>query len=400
MEKFICYKCVIESYLECQIKSEGSSMLCALCGIKRRCLPFSNISDMVKTVLDGYICEGDYYRRFGQDRSQDGEDPEFWVSEVLCCDNEEPIVQAICNDLEGYSYSGDTNYVRKPFLPDSIGRQWVEFQEGMLHGNRFFNDGARKFLGWLFDGLDSYSSSIQESAVVRLLAPDTSPPIFRARPCASSEEIDSISADPDRNLGAPPKEKARDGRMNPVGVPAFYGAFERNTCVAELRPPVGSDVISGEFRINGALRVLDFGRFAEADLGAHPSFFEPNYFLKAGRREFLRVLHDQITVPVLPGSGRSYLITQVIAEYLATQHCPRFDGVIFKSVQKPGGQNIVLFSHVASREASIVQPSNGGYMVLGPKETLGTQIAFVPGSLVIHTITGVHYEQDDFALRA
>lgn len=398
MEKVVCFKCIKESYLERQIKRKGSSTLCTLCGVKRKCLPLSRISSMVKTVLDGYICEGDYYRRFNPDLSQEGDDPEFWISEVLGCDNVEPIVQAICNDLEGYAYSRDTNYVRRPSLPDGIGCQWVEFQEGMLHGNRFFNDGARKFLGWLFDGLDSYPSSSQDNAIVRLLASETAPPIFRARPCASSDEIDSISADPDRNLGAPPKDKAKDGRMNPVGVPAFYGAFDRNTCVAELRPPVGSDVISGEFRLNGSVRVLDFGRFAEADLGAHPSFFEPNYFLKAGRRDFLRALHDQITVPVIPGSGKSYLITQVIAEYLATQHFPRFDGVIFKSVQKPGEQNIVLFSHVASQETSVMQPVNGGYMILGPKESLGPQIAFVPGSLVIHTITGVHYEQDDYAL--
>ncbi|WP_454865961.1 RES family NAD+ phosphorylase [Pseudomonas umsongensis] len=398
MTTVVCYKCIKESYLERQIKRKGSSMLCTLCGVKRKCFPLSSISSLVKSVLDGYICEGDYYRRFNPDPSQEGDDPEFWVSEVLRCDNVEPIVQAVCDDLEGFSYSRDTNYVRKPFLPDGIGEQWVEFQEGMLHGNRFFNDSAREFLSWLFDGLDSYSSSSQANAVVRLLASDTAPPIFRARQCDSSEEIDSITAKPDRNLGAPPKEKAKDGRMNPAGVPAFYGAFERNTCVAEIRPPVGGRVISGEFRLSGAVRVLDFGRFAEADLGAHPSFFEPNYILKAGRRDFLRDLHEQITVPVLPGSGKSYLITQVIAEYLATQHYPRFDGVIFKSVQNPGGQNIVLFSHVASRETSVAQPINGGYMILGAKQSMGPQITFVPGSLMMHTITGVHYAQDDHAL--
>lgn len=52
-------------------------------------------------------------------------------------------------------------------------------------------------------------------------------------------ERSEITANPARNLGAPPKVRAGEGRMNPAGVPAFYGAFERETCVAELRPPVG-----------------------------------------------------------------------------------------------------------------------------------------------------------------
>jgi hypothetical protein len=399
MTAVVCYRCVKESYLLGQIKRKGSSLECTLCGERRKCMPISTISDMVKNVLDGYVCEGEYFPSSDWMFPQEGDDSEYWVGEVLRCDNIEPIVQAICDELDGHSYSRDTNYIRKPFLPEGIHLQWVEFQEGLLHGKRFFNDSARKFLAWLFQGVDNYSKRSPKGAVVRMLAPDNAPPIFRARICTSPEEIDTILSDPDRELGAPPKTKAKDGRMNPVGVPAFYGSFERKTCVAELRPPVGGKVISGEFCLIGTVRVLDFGRFAEADLGEHPSFFDPNYLSKAGRRDFLRELHDLITVPLLPGSGQSYLITQAIAEYLATQYDPCFDGVIFKSVQKPGKQNIVLFSHVAVRGCPVNQPTPGrGRLILGAKGTLGPQIKFVPGTLKLHTISGVRYKQDDFLL--
>lgn len=135
--------------------------------------------------------------------------------------------------------------------------------------------------------------------------------------------------------------------MNPAGVPAFYGAFERKACVAELRPLVGGTVVSGEFRLVREVKVLDFGRFEKANLGLMPSFFDSKYHSKMGRRDFLKYLHDAITVPVLPGAEHDYLTTQMIAEYLVTHCKPLIDGVIFKSVQESEGSNIVLFSHVA-----------------------------------------------------
>ena len=38
-----------------------------------------------------------------------------------------------------------------------------------------------------------------------------------------------------------------------------------------------------------------------------------------------------------------YLITQTMVEYLAHVHKQPFDGVLFKSVQRSGGANIVIF---------------------------------------------------------
>jgi len=186
--------------------------------------------------------------------------------------------------------------------------------------------------------------------------------------------------------------------MNPAGVPAFYGAFERETCVAELRPPVGSKVVSGQFRLTGKVKVLDFGRFENADLGAAPSFFDSKYHSKMGRRDFLKYLHDAITVPVQPGSERDYLTTQVIAEYLATHCKARIDGVIFKSVQESAGSNIVLFSHVACAATSSTGRIRDGYMVSGPKESDGPCIEYVSDSLVYHGIRQVKYDTDDQSL--
>lgn len=388
----VCFKCVIDAYLGGQIKRKGVSDLCSLCDSKRKCIPLAEIVSKVEGILCDYIHEGEIDFRWsgeGPAQYQRGESIDAWVSEIFRCDNVEPIVSAVCRHLT--SYSDDTNYSKRPFAPDEIGHKWGDFQEGMMHGNRFFNESAKTFLNWLFDGLDQYSASSDEHAVVRELTPENAPPIYRARTCMSPGVVWEIATDPARNLAAPPKEIAAEGRMNPAGVPAFYGAFERDTCVAELRPPVGGIVVSGKFKLSRTVRVLDFERFENADLGPEPSFFDPKYFSKTARREFLRYIHNVITIPVLPGAERQYLTTQVIAGYLANHCKPRIDGAIFKSVQNKSGSNIVLFSHVACRAKSVTWALNGAHGIYGPKSSEAPSIEYVGGSLVHHTIQRVVY---------
>lgn len=391
----VCYKCVHDAYLGRQIRRNGKSTVCSLCNATRKCIPLSNVVAQVEGILDAYVIEGEYFRRFADwGDSQEGDSLDTWVSAIFDCDNVELIVEAVCDRLD--SYSLDTNYSKRIYRLDDIGHQWFEFKEGMQHGQRFFNNSAKTFLDWIFKDLYKYSASSDEEAVVRLLTPEDAPPIYRARTCMTSTDINGITANPGRNLGAPPKERAGDGRMNPAGVPAFYGAFERETCIAELRPPVGGTVVSGEFRLNRMVRVLDFGRFETADLGPAPSFFDPKHHAKTGRRELLKYLHNEITVPVLPGAERDYLITQVIAEYLATHCKPRIDGVIFKSVQQSAGSNIVLFSHVACAAEATWGRLQDRY---GIEMSKGPGIEYVSGSLVHHAIREVKYQVDDEPLQ-
>lgn len=397
--KNVCFQCVRDPFLGRQIQRKGTSTSCSLCNTKRKCLPLPEIVGRVESILNQYIHEGETDFRWdinASEQYQKGESIEYWVSEVFGCDNVEPIVTAVCAELT--SYSDDVNYTPHPLSLDDIGYRWGAFQEGMKHESRFFNESARNFLDWIFEGLDKYSASSSEHAVVRILSPESAPPIYRARTCMTSESVSKIADDPARNLAAPPKEMAGEGRMNPVGVPAFYGAFERLTCIAELRPPVGSGVVSGEFRLNKEVRVLDFGRFEKADLGPVPSFFDSKYFGKIGRRNLLRYLHDEITQPILPGMERNYLISQVIAEYLATHCKPRLDGLIFKSVQEPSGTNIVLFSHVACSAQSMSWKFNGGMRIYGASSSDAPRIQYEPGSLVYHAIKGVQYVPEDHGL--
>lgn len=395
-EQYLCFKCVREPFLGRQIQRNGASVACCLCGSKRMSISLPDLVTRVDKILAAYVCEGETNFRLsghGSAQYQEGETIDIWVSVIFGCDNIDPVVKLVGRHLT--RYDDDVNYACLPFLPSDFGHLWGEFQEGLKHGNRFFNESAKSFLDWLFKDLAKYSALSEEHAVVRILKPEDAPSIFRARACAISEDVSKISEDPARKLSAPPKEIAGEGRMNPAGVPAFYGAFERKTCIAELRPPVGGTVVSGEFKLTKAVNVLDFGRFENADLGPEPSFFESKYFEKSGRRQFLKYLHNLITVPVLPGSERNYLTSQAIAEYLATHCKPRIDGLIFKSVQAPLGNNIVLFSHVACAPTPTFWSLDGGMGVMGGKPSDGPCIEYVTDSLVYHAIRQVAYETAD-----
>jgi hypothetical protein len=143
--------------------------------------------------------------------------------------------------------------------------------------------------------------------------------------------------------------------MNARGIPVFYGANNQKAAIAEVRPPVGSQVAVAQFEIIRKLRLLDLT--ALSDVRVTGSILD---FGLAGRMEgavFLRSLSGRITRPVMPDDEPfEYLATQAIADFLATEASVPIDGIVFPSVQAAGDVlNIVLF-HKAARVEAINVP--------------------------------------------
>ena len=75
------------------------------------------------------------------------------------------------------------------------------------------------------------------------------------------------------------------------------------------------------------------------------------------RVAFLQTLSERLTRPVMPDDEAfDYLITQAIADFLATQNEPRMDGIIFASAQSRKGRNVVLFHSAALVAPLLDQP--------------------------------------------
>jgi len=143
--------------------------------------------------------------------------------------------------------------------------------------------------------------------------------------------------------------------MNARGISLFYGATDPETAVAEVRPPVGSEVAIGRFQVVRPLRLLDLT--ALSGVGAAGSYFDPEYAGILSRMMFLRSLSRRMARPVMPDDQEfEYLPTQAIADFLATDTVTPLDGIIFPSVQVGDGkQNVVLF-HKASLVGTISIP--------------------------------------------
>ena len=401
--QMICHACTEDAYLKKLIKREGSNTKCSFCSKKRICITIESLADKVESILSEYCRPGDTYPIWGDGDSpegmeQSGDPLDFHVGEILQCDNVEEVVQAVCRELQSRQdwddpdplYEEYANIVHRKVRPIEAELGWLEFKKGVMHGSRFFNGNAKTFLAWLFEGIEVFRGfGASATNVVRVFEPGQK--LFRARLAKTIKESQEILENPSSQLFSPPPEYANAGRMNPIGVPFFYGAFDRDTCIAELRPPVGGHVISGEFVLTRGLRILDFKQLESAYEDQPLSMFHPDYLARNGRRMFLRGLHHKISIPVLPNQEHEYLITQVIAEYLGTQHSPPLDGVIFSSAQYEGGLNIVLFPRALRSTHKIHNLDSLDN--LEPSEEKPA-LEFVPDSLLLHEVKSVIFKTE------
>jgi hypothetical protein len=136
----------------------------------------------------------------------------------------------------------------------------------------------------------------------------------------------------------------------------FYGAFDADTCVAEIRAPVGSSVVIGQFQVVRSLRLLDLQAFKELFV-ERASFFDPDFRRLREKARFLGHLVTIMSRPVMPNDEDfQYLPTQAVAEYLSEKISPKLDGLIFPSSQRGGeGENVVLFRRSAGAKSDGTQ---------------------------------------------
>lgn len=267
-------------------------------------------------------------------------------------------------------YDSEAHYEERGIDTYEFAESWRSFKENISGRARFFNRFAEETLSHLFSGISELETH-DGQPVVQQLAPENV--FFRARVALSDEKLKSILQNLPGSLGVPPHGSARAGRMNPEGIGMVYGAMDAETCLAEVRAPVGSQVVIGRFSPVRQMRLLDLSLLQDVYL--YGSLFDAEYTQALSRLYFLKSLVWELSAPVMPGTeGREYLPTQVVAEFLAAQKDMALDGVLFASSQVAGlegsddesdlgdgvtekesrpiaGKNIVLFPHACIHEA-------------------------------------------------
>jgi hypothetical protein len=373
-EKKLCHECVGERYLSDQIEVEGISAACDYCAeIETPCFSIVQIANLVQTAIEQHYymtpdSPDDYQSSWLRDKEsdydweRDGEPVQDVVTELLCAtENIAADVLELLSDRfdcrrPGDPDEGETEFAHTAFyeLKAHSHRdwdlKWQRLEVALKNEVRFFNQEVLDVLKSVFNNLHQVQSRTLDVAVVHIGPGTPLGALYRAREFQSAYGLKKALESPVEELGPPPGEYARAGRMNASGISVFYGAEQAHSALSEVRPVVGSNVVVAKFSIIRPLQVLDLR--ALKTINFKGSLFDPSYAEEKQRMGFLSTLTGRLTVPVMPGEQeREYLTTQAVADYLAGMSEPELDGILFPSVQDGTGVNVVLF-----HKSALVEP--------------------------------------------
>lgn len=361
---WLCHECVGETYLKARIEKEGQQQICSFCAGENKAMPLDDVADAFEAVFARHLyCTSDEpsgmeYMAM-KESNYEWERPGEPVVEVLqeIGSIEENVAEAIRRVLhdrhddyhsqEEGRFSKSCHYSYGAVDGERLSAEWRAFTYDLKTKSRYFSEAAAKALTDLFDGIHEYESKKGREVIVKA-GPDTAySSLYRARRFEGSEKLSAALKRPDLEVGPPPPKAANAGRMNAKGISVFYGATDRLVALAEVRPLVGSDVVTARFDIIRPLSLLDLEALESVEVPG--SLFDPSYVVRLERAEFLRSLSNRLTLPVMPDDEPfEYLPTQAIADFLATRTKPSLDGIIYPSVQRTNGmKNVCLFQKAA-----------------------------------------------------
>ena len=258
--------------------------------------------------------------------------------------NDRVLFDDVVNALPEHRWAQRDFYLLRPDQRLIFG--WENFGDIVKHRRRyFFADHRPEWLehdpDYVAPGamLEAIGDAIRRSGLVRRL--DAGTTVWRVRAHRSDEHPVTAT-----ELGATPVEYIRaSGRMNPAGVPLFYGALEERTAITEARDanPKAEAFTLGRFELLDAIEVVDLAHppdvpslFDNARRDLRPATIFLGHFAEAVSEPFER--DDKIHIEYVP--------TQVVTEWLRTRFSTERNGphgISYASARAPGGVNLALF---------------------------------------------------------
>jgi hypothetical protein len=334
------------------VRKAGERLKCSACRKTRKAFTVEQLGEKLELVLRANIRLGRMIGDSEDGYEQSGDSLNFWVQEAIgeCHGLDDEIVDAVVGAEDVDVPGGEEPFFDESASYDSIPAsilehksEWDLVSKDLKNSRRFFSTVAKDFFDRLFRDIESMETwngeTRQYESVVRTVPGGMK--LYRARKLDPAR-LKEFYKEPFKSVGPPPPEKSLAGRMNVEGIVAFYGATDSETCLAEVRPAIGGTTAVIEVETSAQVTLLDFTRLQASRKVL--SYFQPDFVAEAERTAFLRHLHTLISQPVVPGRESEYLITQTMAEYLAYVHKNPLDGILFQSVQRKDGVNLVLFA--------------------------------------------------------
>jgi len=364
----ICAHCIGEPFLRAHIEKTGTRSRCHYCEETHACFTLEEVCDLTEQAVNSHFIRtsaGPSDREYAMIKYCDYE----WyqsgepISEVIGCllETTESVacdIQQILEEKNSYSrydeaefetdFASDSCYIERGKVnTERLDSMWATFVTSLKKESRYINNTVKATLDGIFKGLDTLQTGGKRTVITGGGPGTDIAHLYRARWSRNPKELEQFITIPDRELGPPPHQFSGANRMSPRGISVFYGASSVDTAISEIRPPVGSSVVSAKFKIIRSLRLLNLP--ALEDILDRGSMLDPEYIVRREQATFLKTLTNWIVKPVLPGEEDfSYIPTQVIAEYLADSEQLNLDGILYPSVQLDGSltgenYNVVLF---------------------------------------------------------
>jgi RES domain-containing protein len=224
---------------------------------------------------------------------------------------------------------------------EELSSSWESFVQAVKHKTRYFFTSLRS------DDPSEYSPAgllekigelVDELSLTSRLPDRTR--LYRVRLRSSDEIWEDIA----REMGPPPPDKARAGRMNPAGISYLYLAQELETALSEVLSAPPCRASYAEFLACQELRVVDLCHLPDL-----PSVFDSSCRDAREGLIFIGDFVETISEPVRKDGGEhvDYVPSQVVSEYFAkvfrSSIGEEIHGIAYPSAVRPGGRNVVLF---------------------------------------------------------
>lgn len=215
---------------------------------------------------------------------------------------------------------------------------WSDFCKFIKNENRFVvYDSWKEFLNNLKNTAKKRENDIKKGSI-----------LCRARIGYNEVfDVDTENGTPDlrmwayrqNQIGAPPPDKSKNGRINPKGISYLYLSNDHTTAIKEVRPLIKETVSVGYFKTNKNIKCIDTSN--DKQKCYIPAIhIEPTAEEKEKR--IWRDINASFSKPVYPKDEYiEYLPTQYLSEYLKVIG---YDGIIYQSSLSKKGHNVVLFN--------------------------------------------------------
>lgn len=335
---YCCSNCFRDSEIKAIIQGHGMKKQkgnCDFCGSKKVVVydidKDDTLSEMFDGILDVYTPASLLPDSFPKEKTDllknllwshwnifnVSSDVVYTLIKEICAEryNEQP---ELFDSPVGIIKSVDKDYLEENSILKNY--QWDDFLYGIKRVNRFHSDYINK------DVLLRFLSCTRKKHRAGKI-------FYRSRICHDENGLKPSE------MGPPPVDKAKAGRVNPEGISILYVSDSKDTTLYEIRAGLYDYVSVGRFKLLKDIKVINLADIVNISpfIGDNAGF---DFMQYAVNIQNLKRIGEEIAKPLRNDNSLDYLPTQYISDFIRSKG---YDGIEYISTLRKNGVNLAVF---------------------------------------------------------